>query len=95
MTWAETRLNNGLVEPLIREELAKRYKQVEEKGETYFRKKNGELLHLVRVRILDGGADFFTIEYMGSMEDGDSFYPEDYDSLEEMMKEIFREIDQE
>lgn len=95
MTWTETRKNNGLVEPLISEELAKRYDQTEKDGKTYFRRQSGELFHPVRVQLVKGDADFFVIEYMDSMEDGDSFYPEDYSSLEEMIEEICREIEQE
>ncbi len=95
MTWTETRKNNGLVEPLISEELAKRYAQTEKDGKTYFRRQSGELFHPVRVQLDKGDADFFVIEYMDSMEDGDSFYPEDYDTLDSMMEEIFLEIDQE
>lgn len=93
MTWTETRNNNSLVEPLISAELEKRYDRAEKDGKSYFRRQDGELFHLVRVRLPKDDADFFVIEYMDSMEDGDAFYPEDYDSLEAMMEEIFLEID--
>lgn len=93
MTWTETKNDNSLVEPLISAELGKRYDHEEKDGKTYFRRQSGELFHLVRVRLQKDDADFFVIEYMNSMEDGDAFYPEDYDSLEAMMEEIVREID--
>lgn len=95
MTWTETRSDNSLVEPMISEELAKRYDRAEKDGKTYFCRKSGELFHLVRVRLEKDDADFLVIEYMDSMEDGDSFYPEDYNSPEALMEAIFQEIDQE
>lgn len=93
MTWTEAKYNNDQAEPLIIGELGKKYDQTVKDGTVYFRRKDGELFHLIRIRIAKTGADFFVMEYMNSMEDGEAFYPEDYESLEAMMKDIYREID--
>ena len=94
MTWTETKYHNDQAEPLIIGELGKKYDQTVKDGTVYFRRKDGELFHLIRIMIPKSGADFFVMEYMNSMEDGEAFYPEDYESLEALMKDIYREIDQ-
>lgn len=37
--------------------------------------------------------NFFVIEYGDTGEDGDSFYPDDYDSFEDMISAILKEIE--
>ena len=37
--------------------------------------------------------NFFVIEYGDTGEDGDSFYPDDYDSIEDMISEMIEEIE--
>lgn len=85
--WAEMKTDIIQAEKGILDGLAKIYQPGEGEGEFFSRK--GVLFSVTR---LDRW-NCFVIDYSDTMEDGDRFYPEDFDSLESLLKKMTEEID--
>lgn len=91
MTWAEMRSDMVKVRITLESILAKKYPGFLRDGAQNFTIPSGDSFRLCVM----GDAlpwNFIVIEY-GSGEDGDGYYPEDYESADEMVSDMIREID--
>lgn len=90
MTWTEMRNDTDGVKNAVEKRLSEMF-PTDEKGR--FLSVAG-----VPFSICTMGAqppwDFLVIEYHDTGEDGDGFYPEDYNSLDEMLKDMLEEVNQ-
>ncbi len=92
MTWQETRLNLQTTLALLYDELKKKYRYEEKLGRPQFVNDRGnEFIPY----ILGDEAPWncIVIEYSETGEDGDLFYPADYNSFEDMFREMIVEIE--
>jgi hypothetical protein len=90
MDWTETKSIIDKAEAEILGKLAEIYQPAEEKGSFYSH--GGVRFHIVKMGKEDPW-NCFVIEYSDTLEDGDQFYPADYDSLDRLVEKMIEEID--
>ncbi len=90
MNWTEVSKSCGLLKNEVEEKFIGRYNHKDEDGAIVFQNDYG----------IEFGTFLFEkpevcigIEYHDTWEDGDLFYPSDYKSLDDMVKDIEKEID--
>lgn len=93
MTWKEMKNNPQLVKNFLEEKLKSRYGYKEENGRLVYNNPCGGSFSLILIdeKRIDY---FFVIDYSNG-EDGDSFYPKDYNDETIFVSDIFKEIDEE
>lgn len=93
MIWEETKRDTEKVLRLVEDELSRRYEYSydEEKNKIY----TTGLGEHISICLMGTEApwDFMVVEYAETGDDGEGFYPQDYDSFEEMINDIISEIE--
>ncbi len=91
MIWTEMKSDLEKVKAALEDILAKKYPSFTHNGMLDFTRPSGESF---RLHVMGNASpwDFIVIEY-GSGEDGDGYYPEDYESADKMADDMIREID--
>ena len=92
MTWLEMRSNPKKVYKLLVDSLKDKYQYKEGSDGVQFKTKNGVPFN-VFVMGNEAPWDFLVIEYEDIGEDGDAYYPSDYDTFEMMLEAMIKEID--
>lgn len=92
MTWQGTRYNMDELLRRINEALAARYEVVSSSDNSIYINKRGAEFHVCKLGIKDPW-NCFVISYADTGEDGDCFYPEDYDNFASMLDAMIAEID--
>ena len=90
MDWTELRKEILKVKKAVIAELSKIYPVRESQCSVIFTNSQGvdfEIFAFV-------DPDFLVVEYKDTFEDGDCFFPEDYDTLEDMVNDMRKEIEQ-
>ena len=84
-------LSTKVLKTMIDERLSTEYKQVVIKSQPFYSNSDGLCFHVIDLGSFEPA---LVIEYAGTWEDGDLFYPEDYDTIDEMYAEMIAEIEQ-
>lgn len=92
MTWAEKKLNIHEVYEMIIESLKNKYQFEENEEEIQF-KNTKDVPFIVYAIGNEPPWNFLVIEYEDTGEDGDSYYPEDYECFEDMFQAMLAEIE--
>lgn len=93
MTWTETKSDTFKVRDLLTKRFTDLYKAEGSKADTVkFYTADGVPFSL-HVMGADAPFDFIVIEYEDTGEDGDAFFPEDYDTIDDMITAMQTEID--
>lgn len=92
MTWEETRLNIHDVYLLLLKSFKGKYDYKEDADGIQFRNMKGIPFN---VFIMGDSApwNFIVVEYEDTGEDGDGYYPEDFDSYDDMLQAMLKEIE--
>ena len=90
--WSVVRNNIDNAVNAVEIELSQRYPYTMENGKRIYHSDKAGFFH---IDILRGLADvpFFVIDYMKDYEDGDGFFPVDYDSLDTLVSDVITEIE--
>ena len=92
MTWMEMKYNTALVFTALNELFSEKYKSSRKNDKTIFHHDKGFEFNL-HVMGNSKPWDFIVIEYSDTGEDGDAFYPKDFDSKEAMFDAMLKEIE--
>lgn len=93
--WSELIQRKEQIDPLMNEELGKRYPVVEEEdGYLSYQMPSGALFHVNRYIYSEDKHEYYVIEYEDTQEEGNPFYPEDYDMLDRMIQAMCLEINE-
>lgn len=93
MIWTEIKNQTKSVYELVENELSKRYTfSCDADGVKTYVTSHGEHISLCLMGTEDPW-DFFVVEYAETGDDGEGFYPKDYNSFDELMNDIISEIE--
>ncbi len=77
---------------MLIDSLKERYPFKEDTDEVHFKSKNGTPFN-VFIMGDESPWDFLVVEYEDTWEDGDAFYPADYNSFEDLLEAMIKEIE--
>ena len=92
MIWKETRLNIHDVYLLLLKSLKEKYDYKEDADGIQFRNMRGIPFN-VSVMGDSEPWNFVVVEYEDTGEDGDGYYPEDFDSYDDLLQAMIKEIE--
>ena len=92
MAWMETKNNTIQVKSLVENELEKRYSMSNESGHKMFHSDQYGDFSICALGEEDPW-NFLVISYENDGEDGDGFYPAEYESIDSLVADIIAEIE--